>query len=284
MNATLHAARAGLRRGLIELRQSLTATQEILGYVFPTVIFVLVLYFMRNATAPGTAFPLGSLTLPSLLGMGVALSGLATIAQQLTLDREDGTLLRAKATPNGMLGYLISKIILVAATTIVGLVVQLVAGLLIIDGLVLTSASSWVTLAWVLVLGLVATMPIGAILGSLFDDPRTLGFLMLLVMGLAGISGIFYPITALPGWLQVVGQIFPMYWLGLGMRSALLPAEMAAVEIGGSWRTAETVAVLGAWAVIGLIVAPIVLRRMARHESGSAVERRRQKAVQRALF
>jgi len=44
------------------------------------------------------------------------------------------------------------------------------------------------------------------------------------------------------------------------------------------------VAVLGAWAVIGLIVAPIVLRRMARHESGSAVERRRQKAVQRALF
>jgi len=284
MNVTLHAARAGVRRGLIELRQILTSTQEILGFAGPVVIFLVVLYFMRNATVPGTTFSLGASTLPSLLGMGVAFTGMATIAQQLTIEREDGTLLRAKATPNGMLGYLIGKIILVAALTIVGLLIQLIAGLLIIDGLNLTSPGAWLTLTWVLVFGLVATMPIGAVLGSLFDDPRTLGFVMLLMMGLAAISGIFYPITALPGWMQAVGQIFPVYWLGLGMRSALLPAEMAAVEIGGSWRHLETLGVLGAWAVLGLVVAPIVLRRMARRESGSAVERRRQKALQRAPF
>jgi ABC-2 type transport system permease protein len=284
MNVTLHAARAGVRRGLIELRQILTSTQEILGFAGPVVIFLVVLYFMRNATVPGTTFSLGASTLPSLLGMGVAFTGMATIAQQLTIEREDGTLLRAKATPNGMLGYLIGKIILVAALTIVGLLIQLIAGLLIIDGLNLTSPGAWLTLTWVLVIGLVATMPIGAVLGSLFDDPRTLGFVMLLMMGLAAISGIFYPITALPGWMQAVGQIFPVYWLGLGMRSALLPAEMAAVEIGGSWRHLETLGVLGAWAVLGLVVAPIVLRRMARRESGSAVERRRQKALQRAPF
>src|SRR5690606_5075977 len=109
----------------------------------------------------------------------------------------------------------IGKIVLVAALTVVGLLIQLIAGLFIIDGLTLTSAGSWFTLAWVLVVGLVATMPIGAVLGSLFDDPRTLGFVMFLMMGLAAVSGIFYPITAFPGWLQAVGQIFPMYWLGL---------------------------------------------------------------------
>ena len=65
---------------------------------------------------------------------------------------------------------------------------------------------------------------------------------------------------------------------------ALLPPEMAAVEIGGSWRHLETLGVLGLWAVVGLLVAPIVLRRMARRESGSDVERRRQKALQRAPF
>jgi hypothetical protein len=27
-----------------------------------------------------------------------------------------------------------------------------------------------------------------------------------------------------------------MYWLGLGMRAALLPRSLAAVEIDGSWR------------------------------------------------
>lgn len=65
------------------------------------------------------------------------------------------------------------------------------------------------------------------------------------------------------------------------MRSALLPDSAVAVEIGESWRHLETVAVLGAWAVIGLAVAPFILRRMARRESGSTVAERREKALQR---
>jgi ABC-2 type transport system permease protein len=104
---------------------------------------------------------------------------------------------------------------------------------------------------------------------------------MLPVMGLVATSGIFYPITNFPEWLQGLAQVFPIYWLGLGMRSALLPDELAAVEIGQSWRHLETVGVLGAWAVVGLVLAPIILRRMARRESGSSVAARRDKAMQR---
>jgi ABC-2 type transport system permease protein len=95
------------------------------------------------------------------------------------------------------------------------------------------------------------------------------------------ISGVFYPITAVPEWLQWLAQVFPIYWLGLGMRSALLPDNAATVEIGESWRHLETITALGTWAVLGLIVAPIVLRRMARRESGSTVAERRDKALQR---
>src|SRR5260370_18289487 len=94
------------------------------------------------------------------------------------------------------------------------------------------------------------------------------------VMDLIAISGIFYPITAMPQWLQWAAQVFPMHWLGLGMRSVLLPASAASVEIGDSWRHLQTVGVLGIWAVLGLLVAPIVLRRMAPRESGSAVTAR----------
>jgi ABC-2 type transport system permease protein len=72
-----------------------------------------------------------------------------------------------------------------------------------------------------------------------------------------------------------------MYWLGLGMRSALLPAAAVSVELGGSWRHLETIVALGTWAVLGLIVAPIVLRRMARRESGSTVAERREQLLQR---
>ena len=103
---------------------------------------------------------------------------------------------------------------------------------------------------------------------------------MLPVLVLIGISGIFYPVQQLWGWVQVVAQLFPLYWIGLGMRSAFLPDSAAAVEIGGSWRTTETVLVLGAWTVVGLVVAPIVLRRMARRQSGSQVDAAREAAMQ----
>ena len=82
------------------------------------------------------------------------------------------------------------------------------------------------------------------------------------------------------GWVQVVAQIFPLYWLGLGMRSAFLPDSAAALEIAGSWRTGWTALVLSAWAVAGWIVTPIVLRRMSRRQSGSQVAAARDAALQ----
>jgi ABC-2 type transport system permease protein len=122
-------------------------------------------------------------------------------------------------------------------------------------------------------------MPIGAVLGSLFESPRTMALLMLPIIGLVAISGVFYPITAMPGWLQAVAQCFPIYWLGLGMRSVFLPGSLAAVELGHSWRHGEVLGMLAFWAVLGLTLAPSFLRRMARRESGSAVEARRQRAM-----
>jgi ABC-2 type transport system permease protein len=212
--------------------------------------------------------------------MNAAMSML-TMSQLLTADREDGTLLRAKAVPHGMQGYVVGKIISVAGGLVFQLAVFLIPALVLISGLAVGDLGSWLTLVWVLALGLVATLPIGAVLGSLFGSARGQGLLTLPVMLVIGISGVFYPITALPEWVQWVAQVFPIYWLGLGMRSALLPDNAVSIEIGESWRQLETVGVLGAWAVVGLVLAPIVLRRMARKESGSSVAARREKALRR---
>jgi ABC-2 type transport system permease protein len=161
-------------------------------------------------------------------------------------------------------------------------VIILVPGLFLIPQLARTGLTGWLTFVWVLVLGLLATLPWGAIIGSLAKSSASvLGLSLLPIMGVTAISGIFYPIYALPGWVQGVAQGFPVYWLGLGVRSAFLPGSAAAVEIGRSWRHLETVALLGAWAVIGLVLAPIVLRRMARRESGSDMQARRERALQR---
>lgn len=282
MNPIDAAVRAGTRRGLIEIRQSLTNVQDLWGMLFWPVAMVIVLFFMRNATFEASGFALGSLALPSILGMLVAFNGMFGIAQMLTLEREDGTLLRAKATPNGMVGYLIGKIVTTAGWVVIPFLIVLIPGLFLVDGTAMGSVGSWLGLIGVVALGMLATMPVGAVLGSLFSNPRNIGFVSLPIMGIVAISGVFYPITSMPGWLQGVAQVFPVYWVGLGMRSAMLPGDAVAIELGHSWRHLETIAVLGVWAVAGLLLAPIVLRRMARRESGSNVAARRERAIQRA--
>jgi len=275
------ALRSGLARGLIELRQTLTNWTDLWTYLFPSVLLLGTIYFMRDADVPGTDFSLGARTLPSSFGMGLAFAGLVTVAQLLVVDREDGTLLRAKATPNGMSGYLVGKIVLVGGMTLVGFLIQVIPGLFLVDGLHV-GFGGWLTLLWLVPMAFIATMPIGAVLGSVFESSRSIGLIMLPVVGLVAVSGIFYPITSMPGWLQAVAQGFPIYWLGLGMRSVFLPGSLASVELTHSWRHLETFGVLTLWAVIGLVLAPAVLRRMARRESGSSVAERRDRALQRA--
>jgi len=281
MNPVVTAARAGFDRGGHELKQTFTNGQDLWGYLFAPLALTIVMIFMRGHTVGGTGFSLSARTLPSAIGMGVAFGGLITLASVLIIEREDGTLLRAKAVPNGMLGYLVGKIVVVSGMTLIGVALQLTPGLLLFDGFTVSGVTPWLTLICVLVLGLVATLPLGAIIGSLFSSPRNLGLVMLPLFALIAISGIFYPINSFPAILRDLAQVFPIYWLGLGMRSALLPDSLSAVEIGHSWRHLETFGVLGAWAVVGLVVAPIVLRRMARRESGSSVSARREAAMRR---
>lgn len=278
MSPTTTTLRSGITQGLIELRQSFTGS-DLIGNLFWPIATLVAIYLLRHRHVDGTDLGLGTLILPGVLGMFVAL-GMLLIVQNLAADREDGTLLRAKATPDGVRGYLIGKLVTVSATVLAYLAILLVPGVLVVGGFQLGDIR-WLTLAWVLLLGLVATQSVGAILGSLIASSRGAGMLALPIMGLIAISGVFYPITALPHWLQWVAQAFPVYWLGLGMRSALLPDAAGVVEIGESWRHLETAAVLGAWAVLGLVVAPIVLRRMARRESGSRVAERRERTLQR---
>ena len=119
-------------------------------------------------------------------------------------------------------------------------------------------------------------------IGALVPGVQKVGMWgMLPVMALAGISGIFYPVQALWGWVQVVAQVFPMYWLGLGMRSAFLPDSYAS---GGDRRLLAHLADRGGPRPRGRssapLVAPALLRRMARRQSGSTVAAAREAATQ----
>lgn len=280
MNTTTHAIRLGLRRGWTEFVQSVRSTQDQGFYLFTAALVIGYLFLRRDTEVEGTDLLLPSVALPSILGALVAFGVVVGPAYSLAMEKEDGTLLRHKAVPHGLRGYFTGQLLFQSLNLVPQMLVILIPAFLIFDDL-MADPSGWLTVVWVLALGLVATMPIGMIIGALVPNTQKVGtWGMLPVMVLAGISGIFYPIQQLWGWVQVVAQVFPMYWLGLGMRSAFLPDEAAALEVGGDWRTWETVAVLGAWAVLGALLTPMLLRRMARRQTGSQVEAAKDASLQ----
>ena len=277
-----NAARAGLARGLIEFRGSVTNAQEVvIGYLMFPLIFLGMGLFM-GGEEDGSGISAGTGIIITGIVMLTAVLGVTTTAQVLATEREDGTLLRARAVPNGMIGYTIGKTVHILLMSVLALAVLLIPALLFVDGV---AAQGWIgalTLVWVCLLGLTALAPAGAIAGSVISNPKVgVGLAMLPIMVLVGISGIIVPLDFLPGWVQGVAKAFPVYWIGEGLRTALVPAEALAAGDFGVARLPLVAGVLALWSVLGFLVAQRVLRRMARRTSGSRVQAAREEAMKR---
>lgn len=272
--------RAALRQTRIELRNQLMGWTA-LSWVFFPLLTLVVLLFLRNTEVMGSDVSLAQLGIPGLLTMNLISAAMMGLAGQMVVEREDGTLLRAKTIPRGMQAHLLGTVLTGILLTLIPTWFMLgVAGLLV-DGVTPRTAGGWVLLVSVSVLGLLAVMPWGAVLGSILASPVLLWIVSLVVYGALAISGVFYPISALPGWLQPIGQSLPTYWTGLGLRQALLPAAAVALEVGESWRTGTVFIALVVWGAVGFALAPPAIARMARRQSGSMVAAARDRTLVR---
>ncbi|WP_413450775.1 ABC transporter permease [Georgenia phoenicis] len=283
MNPTTSAVRAGARRGWIEFRNSLRAPEDLTYYLVGTTIFLVVMWFNRDNEVEGTGISLALLLLPGVLAFTTMFSASYGLASAVAAEREDGTLLRAKSVPHGMRGYVTGQTVRSSLEVAFNVVVLTVPATVVVPRLwSATDAGDVLLLAAALVLGLAACLPIGFAVGSVFRSPRAVGGWGMLVMAaLVFVSGVFVPASQLPGWAQLLGQLTPMYWMGHLMRQAVLPEGVVVIEIGETWRTVEAFGVLGLWALVGILLAPVLLRRMARRESGSVVAAGREKQLQR---
>lgn len=280
----MHAVRVGAARGWAEFRMSLRNPEDVATYLLWGGLAVVYLVVNRNRVVEGTDLSFPVVAIPGILAAMVALGTIVGPAFTLVVEREDGTLLRAKAAPHGVVGYVTGQVVLKGLGVVPMFTLLLVASAVLFEDLMHRGWAGWLAVAGFTVLGFLAMMPIGLVLGSL---ARTSGQVTIFgavpLMAMIAISGVVAPITSLAGWLQGIAQVLPLYWLGAAMRWAFLPDEAAAAEVGGSWQVAEAVGVLGLYAVVGLAVAPLVLRRMAQRESGSAVEARRVRRMQRVV-
>lgn len=284
MNGTV--LRIGLRRGWTEHMQFLRNRREVAGGLLGTVlVFVLLARWQGGENVEGTQASKAVLMAAGFIAFSVFSVALMSLPMMITADREEGALLRLRTIPGGIAAYLTGRAVSVLCQIATYVVLMLAAGLAFADLSLPTAPGAWLTLLWVLGLGTLSVVPLGAAIGTLLPGPRNAaGILALPMMGLMTVSGVMFPVTAMPAPVQWAAQAFPLYWQGLGLRSVLLPDSMLAAEIGGSWRPLETAAALGAWAVLGLLLAPVLLRRAARRESGARLARRQERRAAQGAY
>jgi len=280
MSPRLNAARIGVRRGWHEFVIGLRSPQDQSFYVTMGLGALALMWFNRDEVLEGTPLTVPQVTLPSLLAGIVMFSIVIGPAYALALEREDGTLLRSRVAPFGLHGYLTGVGTLSVVSLLPLLVVVLGGSALLFDGAVPSDPWRWLLVVVALLLGILANLPLGFAIGALvprIQQVTTWG--MVPIIGLAWISGIFGSMEGLWPWVRGLAQLFPMYWLGHLMRYAFLPEAAVVGELYGRWRIGWGVTVLVVWTVVGSALASVLVRRMARRQSGAAVAEARDKAA-----
>ncbi|QGQ18117.1 ABC transporter permease [Cellulomonas sp. JZ18] len=278
------AVRLGLRRGVTEFGHMLRSPEDVGWNAVIGVAVLVYLWTQRDTPVAGAdGLTLPELALPGILAATIMFGMTLGPAFGLATEVEDGTVLRLRATPRGTTTYTVGMVTGQALGAVPMLAILLLPWPFLLGNPMHQGAGGWAALVGWLLLGTLAVLPAGVVIGALCGRPsRVLPFGVAPVVVLAFVSGVFGPPTGLPGWAQGAVQGFPLYWLAHGLRSTTLPPGAEALEIGGAWHPGIAALVLGAWAVAGLVVAPLLLRRLTQRETAGAMAARLQAHLQRA--
>jgi ABC-2 type transport system permease protein len=220
---------------------------------FPLVLLVLFNSIFVNGTETAT-LP-GNLKLSAqayftagIIAYSVALSTFTTLAVSITTQRERGQLKRLRGTPIPPWSFVVAQIVRAGAQAL--LVTALMLALAAIAYGVPVPASTFPAFVLYVLLGTATLCSLGIALSAFtptVDAASTIA--PFTVVMLAFFSGIWIPVENLPHGLEVLGKIFPLYHVALGLQTTLAPGA------SGSGLELENVLILVIWAAVGIRVA-----------------------------
>ena len=247
---------ADVRLVAVQTRFQLTSLARnrralVLGLVFPV---VLLLMFNSVFVAEDDTVDIAGATVTAhayftaaMLAYAILGSAFNQLAIGLVGQRESGQLKRLRGTPLPAWTFVVATVLRVVATAGLLSVVLLAIGSFGYG--VPVSAGALGEVVLYVVLGAVTLCSV-AIAATAFvtDVDGASAALPFAAVLLAFISGIFVPVDQLPGWLEDIGRIFPVYHLAAGLQSALGSA-------GDTGLSAGHLLVLALWAAGGIVVA-----------------------------
>jgi ABC-2 type transport system permease protein len=183
-----------------------------------------------------------------IVAYAVSLSTFTTLAVSLTTQRERGQLKRLRGTPMPPWTFILAQV-LRATTQALAMAALLLAVGAIAYGIPIPG-STFPAFVLYVILGTATLCALGIALTAFTPTPDAASTIApFSVVMLAFVSGVWIPVEQLPHWLELIGKLFPLYHLALGLQTSLAPGA------SGSGLDAGNVAALAAWALAGAVIA-----------------------------
>jgi ABC-2 type transport system permease protein len=186
---------------------------------------------------------------PGVAGMGVLATTFTALAFNLTYLRDEGILKRIRGTPMPPGAYLAGLIGSSALNAFIQVAIVVAIGNLVYG-------VDWprdpALLLLFTVLGLVCFAALGvAFAHAIPNEEAAPAYTNAVFLPLIFISGVFYSADELPVALEVIAEALPLKHLIDGLSLAI---------VGGSGDAATAAAVVGAWAILGIVLAVRLFR------------------------
>lgn len=256
MNETAASAESWGRRTMrthaAEIRSEFMKMVRMPAYAIPTLTFPPLFYLLF-----GVAFSKGGPQAKYLFAtygvfgaLGAALFGFGV---SVAIERGQGWLTLKMATPMPVSAYFVAKIVLsMIFSFIVYLLLSLAATQL---GGVEIGLVAWLALAGVVVSGSLVYCAMGLAIGTLAGPNSAPALVNIVYLPVAILSGLWFPVSILPSWLQAAAPLMPAYHHG---QIALAIVNMD----GGGNMIGHAAAMLG-FLIVFMAIATAAWRRSA---------------------
>nr|WP_199433618.1 ABC transporter permease [Qaidamihabitans albus] len=187
---------------------------------------------------------------PGILSWAVSIAAVFGSALTVVNWRKKQVLRRLRLAPVRPVTVLGSRVVVSLGVALLQFVVFVAVALLPAFGLRL-SGQWWLAIP-LLLLGTLAFFSIGMLVGAFCKtEEAASGAANLITLPMAFLSGAFFPIDAIPAWLQTVSNIFPMRHLNDGMLDVMVRGQ------GAEALALPVLVLVGFTVVVGLLAAKV---------------------------
>jgi ABC-2 type transport system permease protein len=158
--------------------------------------------------------------LPGILALSIMISAVIGLSTILVNWRKRGVLRRLKLTPMPLSEFLVSRVAASLALALLQVVVLIAFGGLVFG--ISISATAWACVPIALA-GALCFLMMGFTVGSLVSEPETADAVTNVITNpMMFLSGTFFPVSAMPGFVQTVAKVLPLYYMANGLRDTIV--------------------------------------------------------------